>query len=52
MIKITMKNSAIVKWQEDEYSDYGYDGKYFIIIKDGRWIGYYNLDYVISIIVK
>ena len=42
MIKITMTNSQVIKWQHDEFSDYMYDGKFFIII----------LDHVISIIIK
>ncbi len=52
MIKITMTNSQEVKWQRDDYTDYMYDGKYFIIIRNGEWIGFYNLDHVISIIIK
>ena len=52
MIKITMSNSQTVKWTADEFSDYMYDGKFFIIIRNGQWIGFYNLDHVISIIVK
>ena len=52
MIKITMNNSQIVKWSFDEFDNYMTDGKYFIILRDGKWVGFYNLDYVISIIVK
>lgn len=52
MIIITMNNSQEVKWQKEEYDNYRYDGKFFIIMKNGEWIGFYNLDAVISIIVK
>ena len=52
MIIITMANSQVVKWQHDEFSDYMYDGKFFIIIRNGEWVGFYNLDHVISIIIK
>lgn len=52
MITITMNNSQKVKWQEEEYDNYMYNGKFFIIMKNGEWIGFYNLDAVISIIVK
>lgn len=52
MIKITMTNSKEVKWGKEEYDSYMYDGKFFIIIKDSNWIGFYNLDAVISIVVK
>ena len=50
MIKIVMKNGSLVKWKK--FDDYKYDGKYFIIIRDGNWVGFYNLDHVISIVVK
>jgi len=51
-IKITMANSDEIKWTVDQWDDYKYDGKYFIITKGGVWVGFYNLDKVISIIVK
>lgn len=52
LIKIIMTNSEEVKWTGDKWDDYLYDGKYFIIKKDGVWVGMYNLAYVISIVVK
>ena len=52
LIKIVMTNSEEVEWTKDKWDDYLYDGKYFIIKKDGAWVGMYNLDYIISIIVK
>ena len=52
LIKIVMRNSDMVKWDKDEWDDYKYDGKFFIIMKNGAWIGFYNLDFVISIIIK
>lgn len=52
LIKIIMTNSEEVKWTGDKWDNYLYDGKYFIIKKDGVWVGMYNLDYVISIVVK
>lgn len=51
MIKITMPNSQIVKWHKNEYTDYRYDGKFFIIICADKWVGFYNLDHVISVVV-
>ena len=52
MLKIIMNNSQEVKWQKEEYDNYMYDGKFFIIIKNGEWIGFYNLNAVGSIVVK
>ncbi len=52
MLKIIMNNSQEVKWQKEEYDNYMYDGKFFIIIKNGKWIGFYNLNAVVSIVVK
>ena len=52
MIKIVMTNSDTVKWCKDEFDDYTYDGKFFIIKRNGEWVGFYNLEYVISIIIK
>ena len=52
MLKIIMNNSQEVKWQKEEYDNYMYDGKFFIIIKNDVWIGFYNLNAVVSIVVK
>lgn len=50
MIKITMTNGNVVTWGEEAYTDYKYDGKFFIIIQDEQWVGFYNLDHVFSIV--
>ena len=51
-IKIAMKNSKQVVWEKDEWDDYLYDRKFFIVKKNNAWVGFYNLDEVISIIVQ
>ena len=52
MISIVMTNGKIDEWEKEEFDDYKYGSKYFIIVRDGVGIGFYNLDYVISIVVK
>ncbi len=52
MIKIVFKNGQIAKWKKKEWTDYKYDGRCFIIIKDEKWVGLYNMDSIISIITK
>ncbi len=52
MIKIVFKNGCIAKWKKEQWTDYKYDGKCFIIIKGEQWVGIYNMDSVVSIIVK
>ena len=51
-IKIAMKNSKQVVWEKGEWDDYLYDGKFFIVKKNNVWVGFYNLDKVVSIIVQ
>ena len=51
-IIITMKSSTEAVWNKGEWDDYHYDGKCFVIKKDGSWVGIYNMDCVISIVVK
>lgn len=52
MIKITFKNGNICTWGKDEYTDYKYDGKCFIVIRNEQWVGIYNMDNIISVVVK
>ena len=45
-IEIVFRNGDMVHYAPEEYTDYKYDGKYFIVIRDKQWIGFYNLDCV------
>ncbi len=53
-IEIAFKNGHSAVWEANkgEWDDYAYDGKVFIIKKDGSWVGIYNMDHVISVVVK
>lgn len=51
MIEIVMRNGEMAHYKPDEYTDYKYDGKYFIVIRDKKWIGFFNLDCVLYISV-
>ena len=46
MIQITMTSGVYDEWKPEQYTDYMYDGKCFIIIKGEQWVGIYNLDSV------
>ena len=46
MIEIVFRNGDMAHYSPDQYTDYRYDGKYFIVIRDRQWIGFYNLDCV------
>ena len=46
MLKIVFKNGDVMVYQADEYTDYSYDSKCFIVIKGRQWIGIYNMDCV------
>ena len=45
-IAIVFQNGNICHYSPSEYTDYKYDGKYFIVIYEKQWIGLYNLDCV------
>ena len=51
-IKIFTKSGKLILFNEDDWDDYHYDGKFFIIKKNNTWVGFYNLDKVVSIIVQ
>lgn len=49
MIQITFNNGAFISWNKDQYTDYMYDGKCFIIIKESQWVGIYNMSAIRSV---
>ena len=46
MIQITLTNGSYICRNKDQYTDYMYDGKVFVIIKGSQWVGIYNIDHV------
>lgn len=51
-IVIIMKDGRYAEWEKGSWNDYTYDGKCFIVMKDGVYIGFYNIDEVRSIVVE
>lgn len=51
MIQITQMNGAYNEWKPEQYTDYMYDGKCFIIMRGEQWVGIYNMDAVRSIVI-
>lgn len=53
-IEITFTNGHSAVWEANkgEWDDYAYDGKVLIIKKDGAWVGIYNMNHIISVVVK
>lgn len=53
-IEVTLKGGHSAIWEADkgEWDDYSYDGMAFIIKKKGTWVGIYNMNHVISVVVK
>ncbi len=54
VIEIAFKDGHSATWEADkgEWDDYAYDGKVFIVKKDGSWVGIYNMDCIRSIVAK
>ena len=46
VIRIVLKNGMHMSYMPEEYTEYKYDGKYFIVINGAQWIGLYNLDVI------
>ena len=51
-IVIVLTNGKTVEWESEEYTDYIYDGKCFIVVHGCEWVGIYNIDHVISVETK
>ncbi len=51
MIQITQMNGTYNEWKPEQYTDYMYDGKCFIIMRGEKWVGIYNMDAVRSITI-
>lgn len=45
-ITIVFNNGHMITYTGDEYTEYKYDGKIFVVIRDTQWIGLFNIDAV------
>ena len=52
LIEICEDEYKEVIWKDEEYTEYKYDGKCFIIIKEQQWVGIYNMDNVVSVVIS
>lgn len=52
MIVITMINGNVIKWENDEYTDYECRDQWFYIIYNDAYVGYYNMNCVSDITVN
>ena len=47
-LEIELKNGKKCVWNENEFSEYSYDGKIMVIKKYDRWVGVYPIDALLS----
>ena len=52
MIEIRFKNGVVIRYKKGTYTEYKYDGKLFVVVKDCKWIGMYNIDCIRYICVN
>lgn len=54
VISIAFESGMTANWEADkgEWDDYTVRDGFFIIKKDNTWVGMYNMENIISIIVK
>lgn len=43
-MRIYLLDGETIEYTKDDYTNYVYDGKFFIVIYHDQWIGLYNLD--------
>lgn len=44
MLRIVFKNGEITEYPADTFTDYTYDRRCFIVIREKQWVGIYNMD--------
>lgn len=52
LIKITLKDKNVIVWKSGEMDDYSVEGNCFVLKKDDKMVGIYNMDVVSYIVVS
>lgn len=48
-LKIKLTDGRTLQWGPDDYTEYDFRGRFFVVIKDDQWVGMYATDQVVSI---
>lgn len=51
-ICINHKNGTASIWTAEEFTEYTYVDHCFVVIKNGAWVGIYNMDDVDCVVVR
>lgn len=51
-IEITFKSGDTITIEKENWDDYSYDGKFFIIKNKGAWVAFYNCNDVFCFELK
>ena len=49
MLIIKMVDGNTVHWSADEYTEYDFHGRFFVVIRNDQWIGMYATDRIVSV---
>lgn len=49
MIKITLTNGDVRKWERNEYTEYDIKGRFFVVLYEDQWVGMYAMNSVVSV---
>lgn len=49
MLIIKMADGNTVRWGADEYTEYDFHGRFFVVIKDSQWVGMYATDQIVAV---
>ena len=52
LIEIVLKDGSCITYEGNEYTDYQYDRKFFIILYEKQWIGLFNLDEIKYVMIE
>jgi hypothetical protein len=52
IIEITFHSGETITYKNNEWYDYSYDGKAFVVKKGCAWIGIYNFSDILCVEVK
>ena len=51
-IYIYKRDCDVIVYSSDDYTDYEYDGKCFIVIDEHQWIGIHSIDDITDIMIR
>lgn len=51
-ITITLIDGRTIEWSVNEYTEYDFEGRFFVVKEKDQWVGMYAIDHILMVEIR